>query len=366
VFEPLRPIPELVLALPLLLALSGCGANPDSEANEEGPLRCPTGGDPQPPVYVGRGVRSSTTSTTPTELDVCLNQNIDRLVLYSQVSNGSHPVTSCITHELSRVGRSPVDWAMGTLRMFPLDYPEVLPAGEYVELVYAVIAMPPPYVSLLLEVSGRFFEVDANGMLAPSTGEAYESAALAEDNAIVERDPCPWRPGSSEPPNDEWPAHDTITLVNLDDWSDVATVQPLRHEVTPMVAPGTGRSILTFGAWNAEGDHIELTLPYLPEAGTVFESRMATVHIQNADRVTWHALAGHVVVTDRENGELEVTLLDLVFERGRTIDEPRVTRMAGGTISGVVRRACYAPSGESVDASWSAAYCAEMRQSAGF
>jgi hypothetical protein len=367
VFQWPRPVAELSLALPLLLALGGCGTSPDREAgHEDGLPRCPTGGDPQPPVYMWRGVRPSTTSTTPQELEVCLNQNIDRLVLYSQVqSSGGRHVTSCITHDLSRVGRNPVDWAMGTLRTFPLDYPEALPAGEYAELVYAVVAVSPSHVSLVVEVSGRYFEVDANG-LAPSTGEAYSSASLGGDNAAVEREPCPWPPGNSELPNDEWPADDTITLVNFDDWSDVATVQPLRHEVTAMVAPGTGRSNLKFGAWNAEGDYITLDVPYQPEAGTAFESRMATVHLHDADGVEWHSLAGHVVVTDRENGELEVALLDLAFERGRTIDEPRITRLIGGTISGVVRRECYVPSGESVDPTWSSEYCAEVRRVAGF
>lgn len=365
-FPSSRPIPELAFALSMLLGPGGCGASPEGEASEDALLHCPTGGDPQPPVYVGRGLTSSTTSTTPTELEVCLNQNIDRLVLYSQVqSSDGRPVTSCITHELSRVGRHPVDWAMGTLRTFPLGYPEVLPPGEYSELVYAVVAVSPYHVSHLVEVSGRFFEVDASG-LAPSTSEAYSSASIAGGNAAVEREPCVWRPGSSEPPNDERPADDTITRVNLGDWSDVATVQPLRHEVNAREAPGTGTSVLTFGAWTADGGHIELALPYRPEAGTAFESRMASVHIQDAARVDWHSLAGHVVVTDREEGELEVTLLDLVFERGRTIDEPRITRVMSGTISGVVRRECYGPSRESADPSWSPDDCAEVRRAGGF
>jgi hypothetical protein len=109
-----------------------------------------------------------------------------------------------------------------------------------------------------------------------------------------------------------------------------------------------------------------LTSSTTPEAGTAFESRMASVHIQDAARVDWHSLAGHVVVTEREEGELEVALLDLVFERGRTIDEPRITRVMRGTISGVVWRECYGPSRESADPSWSPDDCAEVRRAGGF
>lgn len=257
------------------------------------------------------GPKPSTKSTTPTEIEVCLNQDVDRLLLRAQVLGANEqPMTSCVTHELLRVGRNPASWAIGTLRAFPLAYAERLPLGNYLELVSAVVGQSP---------------------------------------------------------NDQVPADETITVVTVDDWLDVATIQPLRHAIIDSDEPFIESSRLTFSAWNGEGGRLVVQTSYTPESGVPFESPLDGLSLYGADGINWYARSGTIQILEVGEGELRVQLSDVILEKSRTIDEPEVLRtLPVGSITGAVRRECRAPSPESVDSSWSAPYCARLREIGGF
>jgi hypothetical protein len=360
--------PPLVALLAIASGVAGCGAGEaegDAEGDAEGSERavwaCPTSGDPAYEVEISP--RPMYSSTLPAQIDLCLNHDIDRLTLQTQLfafpqvfgSLGT-PATSCITQQVSRVGRHPVDWAVGTVRTFALHYPEALPAGNYEERVTTIVEYSR---------GGSIPEHSTGGVIMfHPVGEASSTpsstAPATSENAVV-----PERCSDvalSAVGNDELPALETITVVDLDGWSRVATVQPLRHDVFDI--ENERSSSLSFSAWNAAGDYLSVDIEYLPVAGQPFEGQ-ASVFRRGVDRVEWAGL-GHVVVVDRGAGELELTLSDVVIYKEPTGDEPTVTRTASGTIVGAVRRQCQAPSWEQQDATWSSAYCAEVRQAAGF
>jgi hypothetical protein len=349
----------------VLLALVSCSEGPANDDDARSAQHCPTGGDPQPEIAVWQELTSSSTSTTPTQIEVCLNQNIDRLLMHTQIfSVNDAPVTSCITHEVLRIGGHAVEWETGTVRAFPLNYPEDLPAGNYVELVSTVVASVDADI-LASGRTGRFFKVDSDGT-APISSATYSNSSTAGEiaPAMVER--CPDLPPYGQTANDEVPANETITVVNFDDWSSVATVQPIRHDVIDVDAPRSRSSTLRFSAWNAKGDRVRLTTEYMPQAGSVFETSTAGVSLQTANHVDWHSRSGLVTVTDQGAGIMEITLSGIVLEKGRTIEGPIITRVTGGTISGSVRRRCQAPSWNDSDSSWSPEYCDQIRRTGGF
>jgi len=181
---------------------------------------------------------------------------------------------------------------------------------------------------------------------------------------MVER--CPDLPPYGQSANDEAPANETITVVNFDDWSNVATVQPIRHDVIDVDAPRSRSSILGFSAWNAKGDRVRLTTEYMPQAGSVFGTSAANVSIQTANHVDWYSRSDLVTVVDQGAGTMEITLSGIVLEKGRAIDEPVITRVTGGSIRGSVRRRCQAPSWNDSASGWSAEYCDQIRRTGGF
>jgi hypothetical protein len=348
----------------------GCGANDgggtldvgaDIFDGENDPARarhCPTGGDPPSPVHVWSDIDADPASTTPREIDVCLNEDIDRLLLRTQVVTNDGPVTSCITREVSRVGRTPLDWAVGTVQTLSLDYPEALPRGTYLENVF--VSTEVRYADSLMEDrTARAFKVGTDGV-EPSTA----NAPLATDAPAAVLEPCPDLAEIGRAPNDEVPEGETITLVNFGDWMGVDTIQPLRHEVSAFDERRTRSSRLSFSAWNADGEHLRLEMDYLPEAGVPFQGSAAPgLLLGGIDGFDWTARSGVVVVTDRGGDSLEVRLSDVVLVK----NEPVVTRtISDGSIVGSVRRTCRSPSEADVDPTWSAGYCNQIRQVAGF
>jgi len=206
----------------------------------------------------------------------------------------------------------------------------------------------------------RYFKVDANGIAPISI--PYSVAKIP--SAAVER--CPDHP-RGQTPNDEIPENETIAVVNFDDWVNVATVQPIRHDVIDVDAPPHFRnSVLSFSAWNAKGGRVRVDIQHMPQAGSVFETSLVNVAIQTAEHVGWSSRSGRVTVADLGTGALEITLSDVVLEKGRTIDEPAITRVTSGNIIGTVQRRCQAPSWSDSDSSWSAEYCEQIRRIGGF
>lgn len=325
---------------------------------------CPTGGDPQPPIAFDGDLAASSTSTTPTELTICLNQNVDRVVLLSQVSSRARPTTPCITREVLRIGRNPTPWEAGSLRAFELRYSEVLAAGAYVEETTAIIAAPGFH--LVAERTARFFEVDGAG-LRPISSEQFESASAPAIVPTEDFEPCPAWNTFGDVPNDELPASETVSVIDVDDWATVATLQPLRHEVNDLEQPVSKSSTLRFEAWSAQRQHLAVQLEYLPEAGVDFETDQFSLQLQQPDRVYWHSRSGRVIVSEHGGEQLEVRLSGVVLEKGRTIDEPEVTRaLPDGSIVGSVARLCRTPISELVDSTWSSPFCDQIRQTAGF
>lgn len=339
------------------VAPPGNGA-PDAPAGRD----CPTGGDPQPPIAFGRELKPSSTSTT--ELTICLNQNVDRLLLMSQVLRRGGPVTSCVIREVLRIGREPTPWQMGTVRAFELSYPEALPPGKYEELITAIVATSG-YDYFQMERTARLFELDAAG-LRPIVSDRYE---LEPESAapLASTAPCPALQTFGDIPNDELPAGQTVSVVDVDEWNEVSTIQPLRHEVDDLEQPMLVSSALSFAAYASNGARIQLQLEYLPRAGEAFESEQFSLVLSNADGIQWYSRSGRIGVQPLGGEQLEVRLSGVVLEKGRTIDEPAVTRsLPDGTITAPVTRLCRTPFSEYVDSTWSSPYCAQIRQAAGF
>jgi hypothetical protein len=367
---PGRPL-SLLVALVAAGACSRCassaGANGANDGDAAG-RHCPTRGKSPSPIVVWPEPRATAGATTPKEIEICLNQDVDRFSLRTQIVTANEvPVTTCLTREVSMIGRAPVDWARGTVRSFSLDYPEQLPPGMYMEFGFAFVEAVV-YGSLFVDRTFRSFEVTGSG-IEPTDSSAVQASAASElPRAALP--PC--QDGTSERrwPNDELPEDDTIGTIDVDDWSEVRTLQPLRHEVIDTDESRTRYSSLNFSAWNAEGARIELHMEYLPEAGQPFEGPVQLELSEGgAGQVqgVWSARSGHAVVVDRGGEELEVQLSDVVLEAGRTIDEPPVTRaLPDGSIVGRVRRRCRGPAWEDDDASWSSPYCDGVRQAAGF
>jgi hypothetical protein len=112
---------------------------------------------------------------------------------------------------------------------------------------------------------------------------------------------------------------------------------------------------------------VQLQLEYQPRAGAAFESDQFSLQLQSADSVNWYSISGHVVVRDLGGEQLEVGLTGVVLEKGRTIEQPVVTRpLPDGSISAPVVRLCRTPISEFVDAGWTSPYCSQVRQAAGF
>jgi hypothetical protein len=347
------------------LGCDGSDANAAPEGGGAAGRHCPRGVK-DPPAIVAWPEPQATAGSTPKEIELCLNQEVDRFSLRTQVLTAAEvPVTSCLTREVSMIGRAPVDWARGTVRSIPLDYPEDLPRGMYIEFGFLVVESVA-YDSLVVDRTFRLFEVKANGIEPTVLSAVQASAADEAPPATLAR--CPELPTFGDRPNDELPADDTISRIDVDDWSGVSTLQPLRHEIIDTDENRTRYSSLSFSAWNGGGARIELHMEYQPVSGVPFEGPVQLT-LTEADPVhgIWSSRSGHAVVVDRGGEELEVQLPDVVLEKGAMIDEPKVTRaLPQGSIAGHVRRRCRAPSWEDDDASWAAPYCNDVRRAAGF
>jgi len=303
------------------------------------------------PTLDVQGVASRTGATTPSGLSILLHQDVDHLVIQSVVRDpmaGDSEATTCQTHEVFRIGPDAVNWPLETSREFPLAYPETLSNGPYIERLKILVHSGQEAV---LEPQ-RYFEVSDNAVASLSSEVFQERVALPvvpppggglaiEGGGYGEypHDPARLCPELAQY-TDETSAEHAVTTVNLGNWDDTSTIQPLRVRETGF---GDAGPSVHYWAQSDSGGRLAFTARHLadsPAPELSFEANDARLEITEAGTTSsWHAVAGHARVTATGDTRLQVEFFDL--ELVRLVGEQRFIEQA--TILGEIRRECALP-----------------------
>ena len=141
----------------MAIAAHGCASNSsDDSATSQGTVGG-VGGELASPLLIGE--LSPTPQTTPTDLLLTLNDDVDQLSVAAYVKGpGEMPLTtSCQTRRIYRIGPDAIEWRLGQTFSLPLEYTETLPDGLYEESVRILVATG---VTLEIPHTAHFWVLD--------------------------------------------------------------------------------------------------------------------------------------------------------------------------------------------------------------
>jgi hypothetical protein len=351
-------------AAALAMLVWGCSSNDPADASLAEPASVPADGvsppdDPLPPpgVPANSQYRSARVDdlpevgagTTPESVTLVLETSADVVSVQAAVQDGvGRWVTPCVSHEIYRIGPTAQSWPLGAALTLPLAYDQALPAGFYAQRVRIVL-------NGVLEIgSFQYFEVTRAGFrrisieefsdavlpkLVGADGRTYiiGGAANVDDEEL--RDPCPELPSYTDVIDaGAW------SRIDFDRWQDVGTLQPLRWRPSqPLPDVGSVGASLVYHARDASGALLTLSFPVpsdTPGPVTLTLGASGSLQLEEPGEpgqapTGWSAVAGSAVVTLIEDDQLRVDLFDVVLDKGRMYDEPRVTRtVTTGSIRG--------------------------------
>jgi len=282
------------------------------------------GGELASPLLIGE--LSPTAQSTPTELVLTLNDDVDQLSVQTYVKGpGEMPLsTSCQTRRIYRVGPDAVDWSMGQTLSLPLAYPETLPAGLYEESV-RIAANIYPYDYPGGASFSRAFEVSA-GVLEPISSTEYSRrvdtgmTTAGTPDTPMWMEPCPPQTRLT----DEVDAARATSVVKLAQWSEFASIQPWRSSLrsVPTSDPASDRPVLlSYRTIDASGTVLHFEAAVAPDAlatGVTLEVP-STAHFWMIEEprtraAHWNAAAGTVTIAPMSEGLLSVAFTDLILD----------------------------------------------------
>lgn len=322
----LRPLLASTLVLATLIgcsdganvAVDGSGAERDGAATE--PSAPAPGGALVAPLKLGELV-APRSGTTPDALELTLSSNLDTISVRSTVTDSDGvAVSSCVVHDVYRVGPSAVDWPIGGARVLPLEYRAQLPDGVYVHAVsFGIGAFGNRWLQVNIP---QHFEI-SGGSLAPLTADEFQQAggtAGALGAATASSDPCPALSDYS----DEMPSDGATSSVDFDSWRALGTIQPLRW-VASATRPFVGAlpSMLTFHALLPDRGRLQLDLMTPADAPADFDAtfpqdgRILLDELWPGALASWRTLSGRASVRIDGEGRARIELADIVFTRAR-------------------------------------------------
>ena len=280
--------------------------------------------------------------TTPDAVCVRLQSDLDYVLVQARIKGPGY-TSSCQLTELYRIGPAAQPWEVWDIHRFPLEYSEVLPPGLYAQEVK------------VWEMARRFargpagpqltqpFEVDATG-LQPLSLEDYDLAITGRRRPTDTyypstgpyvpplSNPCPLPASYTDVLSGEAASETATSQVDVDPWQGVTTLQPLRWYravVQEHVAPTLPR--LEFGARDAAGAAIDCDIQVASDEPAAFESNggrltLSEPHEPDTRPTKWSGSAMNVSVSLDGPTRLRVQFSNIVLEKDRLIDEPRVTR----------------------------------------
>jgi len=336
-------LPASTLALVLAIACSdganvavdGSGVERDDAANAPAP-----GGALVAPLVLGE-LSAPLSGTTPDALELILSSNLDTVSVRSRITDrDGAAISSCVVHDVYRVGPSAVDWPIGGARVLPLEYGAQLSDGLYTHAVsFGIGAFGNRWLRVNIP---QYFEI-TGGSLQALTAEEFQLAGGttgALEAAAASPEPCP----ALSEYSDEMTSEGATSSVDFDSWQGLGTIQPLRW-VASATRPFVGAlpSMLTFHALLPNRGRLQLDLMTPADAPTDFDAtfpeqgRILLDELGPGAAASWRTLSGTARVRVDGEGRARVELADIVFKRARVApDSVEQRSVASGLLVGEI------------------------------
>lgn len=318
------------------VAVDGSGVERDGAASE---AMAPTpGGALVAPLVLGDLV-APRSGTTPDVLELTLSSNLDTVSVRSTITDRSGvAVTSCVMHDIFRVGPSAVDWPIGAARVLQLDYGAQLPDGIYVHAVSFGIGA---FGNRWLQVNvPQYFEISGGALEPRAADELQGAGGTASAPEATTPSPCPALTDYS----DEMTFDGATSSVDFGSWRELGTIQPLRWVASatrPFVGPLP--SMLTFHALLPERGRLQLDLMTPADVPADFDAtfpadgRILLDELGPGAPASWRTLSGQARVRIDSQGRARVELEDIVFARARVARDAMEQRsVASGLLVGEI------------------------------
>jgi hypothetical protein len=282
--------------------------------------------------------------TTPDAVCVRLQSDLDYVSVQARIKGPGY-TSGCQLTELYRIGPAAQPWAVGDIQRFPLDYTDVLAPGLYTQEV-RVWWSARGNLNGPLEMSMTHpFEVAATG-LQPLSNMEYDAALMSGcyppgnlSCILMKHPPVPSPPDPCLPPaaytdivSGETASETAISRIDVDAWQNVTTIQPLRWRRSIVNEHGApSRPRLEFQAHDANGAAIHLEIGVATDEPAAFEATgglllLTEPHEPRTRGTRWSSSSMRVGVSLDGPTPLRVQLSNVVLEKDRLNDEPRVTR----------------------------------------